>query len=122
MRNPGLGPIEDARLPFSQKVELLPEDELDISFLKPGLRHLNRIRNRMAHKLRVDVTNEDRSAFLGIPIFAAMREESAKVEGPKADDALSVVWQFAMFAASLLHAGANPERELWRRAAHEDEG
>ena len=120
-RNPGLGSLESARLSFHQKIELLPDDELDVSFLKPGLRQLNQIRNRVAHNLRVDVTQEDRSAFLGIQMFAAMRKESAKVEGVKADDPLSVLWQFAMFAASLLHVGSNPDRDLWRQAAETDD-
>jgi hypothetical protein len=115
--NPRLGSLEKARLTFSHKVELLPNDDPSISFLKPGLRRLNTIRNRMAHRLRVDITAEDRGAFLGVQMFAAIRSESARREGPKPDDPLSVVEQFAEFAASLLHAGANPERDLWREAA-----
>ncbi|MDZ7616867.1 MAG: hypothetical protein U1E05_07685 [Patescibacteria group bacterium] len=115
--NPRIGSLENARLSFSQKVELLSDDDPSISFLKPGLRRLNTIRNRMAHKLRVDITAEDRGALLGIAMFAAMRSESARREGAKPDDPLSVVEQFCMFAASLLHGGAAPERDLWTQAA-----
>jgi len=115
--NPHIGSLGNARLSFSQKVELLPDDDPSISFLKPGLRRFNTIRNRMAHKLRVDITAEDRGALLGIAMFAAMRSENARHGGTKPDDPLSVVEQFAMFAASLLHGGAAPERNLWTQAA-----
>jgi hypothetical protein len=115
--NPHLGSLESARLSFSQKVELIPDDDPSMSFLKPGLRRLNTIRNRMAHRLRVDITAEDREAFLNIQMFTAMRNESARYEGLKPDDPLSVTEQFAMFAASLLHGASDPQRHLWRQAA-----
>lgn len=115
--NPRLGPVENARLTFTQKVELLPDDDPSISFLKPGLRRVNVIRNRMAHRLRVDINAEDRAVLLGIQMFAAMRSEIARCEGAKPDDPLSVVEQFAMFAANLLHGRASPERDLWTQAA-----
>jgi hypothetical protein len=120
--NPRLGPLEEARVTFSQKVELLPDDDPGVSFLKPGLRRLNAIRNRIAHRLRVDVTAEDRDALLGIPLFAAMCKEIARRDGAKPDDPLSVVEQFAMFAANFLQAGASPERDLWRQAAQDQTG
>lgn len=116
--NPRLGSVENARLGFRQKVELLPDDDPGLSFLKPGLRKLNAIRNRMTHRIRVDITEEDRGALLGIQMFAAMRSESARRDGrPKPDDPLSVVEQFAMFAASLLHGASYPEKDFWRQAA-----
>lgn len=114
--SPNLGSLDNARLTFSQKVELISELDPTVSFLKPGLRRLNAIQNRMAHRLRVEITSEDRDTLLGIQLFAAMREESARRNGPKPDDALSVVEQFAMFASSLLHAGTSPSRDLWRQA------
>ena len=117
--NPRLGSIENARLTFNQKVELLPDDDPSLSFIKPGLRRLNAIRNRMAHKLRVEISAEDRGALLGIQMFAAMRRESGRHESRKPDDGLSVLEQFAMFAASLLQAGSSPERDLWRQAAQD---
>lgn len=118
--NPRLGSIGSARLTFRQKMELLPDDDPSLSFIKPGLERLNAIRNRMAHKLRVEITGEDRGAFLGIQMFAAMRKESARHNGDKPDDPLSVLEQFAMFAGSLLHAGSSPERDLWRLAAQDE--
>ena len=44
--NPKLGSLEKARLSFRQKVELLGGDDHSMTFLKPGLRRLNTIRNR----------------------------------------------------------------------------
>ena len=117
--SPKLGSLENARLSFSQKVELLSDDDQVTCFLKPGLRRLNTIRNRIAHRLRVDIQIEDRDALLGIGMFRAMRAEGAKYSGPEPDDPLSVVEQFAMFAAGLLHSGSNNEADLWRQAAEE---
>ena len=117
---PRLGSIESARLTFSQKVELLPDDDPSLSFIKPGLRRLNAIRNRMSHKLHVEITAEDRGALLGIQMFAAMRKESARCDGDKPNDPLSILEQFAMFAAALLHARSSPERDLWRQATQDE--
>lgn len=114
--NPKLGSLDRARLSYSQKVELLPDDDVLMSALKPGFRRLNKIRNRLAHNLRVEVTTEDRDAFLAVGLFAAMRSESAKRGTPKPDDPLSTAEQFAMFAAGLLQAAAAPEADLWRQA------
>jgi hypothetical protein len=92
-----------------------------VSFLKPGLRRLNAVRNRLAHRLRVELSEDDRSSFLGIAIFAAFRAEAGRRDGPKAEDALSVLEEFSMFAASLLHARSNSDRELWYLAPDSDE-
>ena len=115
--NPKLGSLDNAQLSFRQKVELLGDDDRLMCVLKPGIRRLNTIRNRIAHKLRVDISAEDREALLGIEIFKAMRTKGAKYVDPRPDDPLSVVEQFAMFAANVLHAGCNPDGALWRQAA-----
>lgn len=112
-KNPGLGPLEDVRLTFSQKVGLLPNNEGAISPLKTGLKQLNSIRNRIAHNLKVDVLEDDKVSFLKIGIFAAMRSERAKRMGQPADDPLSVLEQFSQFAAGMLHAAASPDARLW---------
>lgn len=119
--NPRLGDIKQARLTFSHKVALLPDVDPSVSFLKPGLRRLNTIRNRLAHNLQVAVTKEDRNSFLSIKMFAAMRAESVQHGDDKPDDPMSIFEQFSIFAAALLHASSNPERDLWRQAARESE-
>lgn len=117
--NPHMGSLEDARLSFIQKIELLPDKDKSISFLKPGLRHLNAIRNRIVHRLRIDVTADDRDEFLRVKLFAAMRNARAEPECPKSDAPLLVIEEFAEFAASLLQASSSPEKEYWRQAAEE---
>ena len=77
--NPKLGSLENSQLSFRQKLELLRDDDELIRFLKPGLRRLNAIRNRIAHKLRVDITADDREALLGIKLFNAMRTEGGSL-------------------------------------------
>ena len=115
--NPHLPPLENIRLTFNQKLEMLPDDEPSISFLKPGLRKLNSLRNRMAHRLQVEISDEDRAAILAIPMFNAMRTALAKGKVPKPDDPLSVLEDFAMFAANLLHGGSDPSKDFWAQAA-----
>ena len=115
-KNPGLGSIDDVRLTFSQKVALLPTNDPAIGPLKPGLKRLNKIRNRIAHNLKVDVAQDDKTIFLGNAIFSAMRSERAKRLGHTADDPLSVLEQFSKFAAGLLHAAASPDAGLWADA------
>ncbi|MBI2069770.1 MAG: hypothetical protein HYT79_04135 [Elusimicrobia bacterium] len=114
--NPKLGSLDNARLSFAQKIDLLDEHDRMAEFLKPGLRRLNQIRNRLAHKLKMDIDAEDREAFLAIEIFRAMRDEGSKRTGPPADDPLSVIEQFAKFASGLLQTTANPQANLWKEA------
>lgn len=120
--NPNLGVLDNARLSFSQKVELISDNDRSMESLKVGLRRLNTIRNRIAHKLQVDIRSEDREALLGISMFKAMRAESMKRHGPKPEDALSVIEQFATFAAGLLQSGSKPEDRLWREALEAENG
>jgi hypothetical protein len=113
--NPNLGAIDGAKLTFYQKVELLDETLPLVSQIKPGLKRLNTIRNRVAHNLKVDVQPEDKQLFLSITLFSAMKLEKEKSFGPEPDDPLSIVEQFARFVAGLLHAGADPDRTLWEK-------
>ena len=118
---PNLSSIENVRLGFSQKIDLLRNDNPSISFLKPGSKRLNVIRNRVAHNLRVEVTIEDRDVFLSINLFSAMRTEGAKHKGVPPEDPVSVMEQFAMFAAGFLQSSSYPDSELWVLAAATDE-
>ncbi|EKP0297697.1 hypothetical protein ACK33V_03090 [Aeromonas veronii] len=114
-KNSGLGSLEGARLGFAQKIELVSDADQVIGPLKLGLKRLNRIRNHIAHKLKVEIEEEDRALFLSIPIFKAMREASAKGRNEPCDDALSILEQFASFAACLLHSGADSDSEIWKQ-------
>lgn len=122
--NPNLGDIAGARLSYAQKVDLLkPEENSMVALILPGLRRLGAIRNRIAHRLQVDLTKEDEDVFLAIGLFKATRDakhgnylEHPEVK-PSADDPpLAIVEEFAQFASGLLHAAADPDREVWAEA------
>lgn len=67
--NPVLGDLDEARLSFNQKVNLLRSDAEMIAMIIGGIRHLNRIRNRLAHNLKASVTEEDANVFLSQSIL-----------------------------------------------------
>lgn len=122
--NPNLGDVADARLSYSQKVDLLKADENSmIAMILPGLRRLGTIRNRIAHRLQVDLTKEDEDVFLAIGLFKATRDvkhgnylEHPEVKPIAVDPPLAIVEEFAQFASGLLHAAADPDREVWAEA------
>lgn len=107
-----LADIDDARLSFLQKVDLVSASSR-VAWLKPGLRKLNDVRNRLAHRLKVDVSQDDRNAFLSIGEFAQMRAAKSKYfSKPPADDPLSVLEQFAQLAAMMLDRASKPVDEV----------
>lgn len=98
--NPSLGSLADARLSFVQKVHLLNPD-LRLEQVVPGIRRLNSIRNRLAHRLDAHVTNDDVEVFLSDRMFKAMRIEGAKPGAPSSDP-LDILEAFAQHASSML--------------------
>lgn len=113
-QNPNLGKLNNARLTFAQKANLLGESDPLAGFLKPGLKRLNEIRNRIAHKLRNVVDEGDREAFLTMQLFVEIRTHLASRFGVMmSEDPLSVVEDFARLASAILHAAAHPSREFW---------
>lgn len=100
--NPKLGSLDDARLSFSQKVALLSSDNHMLEDTIPGIKHLNKIRNRLAHNLQAAVTKEDAAVFLALPYYKAMRDASQK-NGPKlSDDPLAILEHFAEYSGIAL--------------------
>jgi len=83
--NPRLGSVAKARLSFSQKLELLDQKDPLLSEVLPGIKHLNAIRNRLAHRLSANVTADDATVFLNAKFFKAMRDEGAKPDTPSQD-------------------------------------
>ena len=99
--NPRLGSISQARLTFAQKVNLLDSNNPRLSEILPGIRQLNKIRNRLAHQLTSPITNEDAAVFLQASFFKAMREEGAKPALPS-QEPIDILEQFAQHASSWL--------------------
>lgn len=119
-QNPNIGNLNKAKLSFFQKIELLNDNDISISFLKPGLIQINRIRNKLAHNLKVEITESDKNLFLSILMYKSMRTESEKRSGKMADDdPLSIFEDFSKFASTLLQAGSVLESEHWKTAISE---
>jgi hypothetical protein len=114
--NPRLGSIEDARLTFAQKVELADRDDRIVSVLLPGIRRLNQVRNRIAHKLQVDITTQDRDVFLSVAIFKESRNQGCTQLGKGSSAPLDVLEDFAHFAAGLLHSATSATGAAFRQA------
>lgn len=98
--NPRLGSLVDARLSFAQKVNLL-EPHARFRLVVPGIKRLNVIRNRLAHRLDAHVTEEDATVFLSDGYFKAMRIEGAK-PGTPLSDPLDILEAFAQHASTTL--------------------
>jgi hypothetical protein len=96
--NPRLGSVGNAKLSFAQKVSLLDPDDPRLREVKEGVKHLNTIRNRLAHRLSATVTPEDSAVFLRAPYFGEMRVERAKPDHPS-DDPLDILEEFAQHAS-----------------------
>ena len=75
--NPGIGDLDSARLTFSQKVALLRVDDEATKSLAHGIRHLNKIRNKLAHNLSIVVTKDDADIFLSVRVFKLIRDAVA---------------------------------------------
>jgi hypothetical protein len=104
---PKLVNLDAARLGFAQKVALIAPDSSMVDELIPGIKRLNKIRNRMAHTLQAELTDEDKKFFLSIPYFNAFRNASAEPNTPSSD-VLDVVEAFALHAGNILSSHANP--------------
>ena len=61
--NPRLGSIAEARLSFNQKLALLDTNSPGVAELKPGIAQLNKIRNRLAHRLSFAILPADTQVF-----------------------------------------------------------
>ena len=99
--NPRLGSLAQARLTFAQKVDLLDSHDSRLADVLPGIKHLNTIRNRLAHRLSAAITAEDSAVFLNAKLFKVMREEGAK-PGMPSQDPLDILEQFAQHASHFL--------------------
>ena len=114
-KNPELGSIDDACLSFFQKVALVGEGSGGIAYLLPGVRHLNLIRNRLAHSLKAELSQHDAQLFLAIGLFRAMREAGCAPATPSSEP-IVVLEDFAKHAGLALHASSTRNAEIWAEA------
>jgi hypothetical protein len=100
--NPRLGNLNSVRISFSQKIDLLDSNDAVVKDIIPGIRHLNKIRNRLAHNLSVEITEADVAIFLSNLRFKAFREAGARPNLPNLEPMI-VLEKFAQYAASSLN-------------------
>jgi hypothetical protein len=112
-KNPNLGPISVARLTFAQKVALIGDSDRLATLLKPGLLGLNKVRNRLAHKLKVEIEADDLQAIFSVELYSATLKHK---QDPKPEEPLWVLEDFAKFAGTLLQSSSTPDNNLWAQA------
>ena len=117
--NPNLPDVGGARLSFAQKVALLGATDRSVAHLPSGLQRLNKVRNRLAHTLKAEVSLEDSQSLLSIDLFREMRKASAAPQSPS-DDPLTVLEDFAKHAGTMLESASCPESKLWADALSGD--
>ncbi len=96
--NPASPGIGDARLTFAQKLHLVDNPKANFHFLIPGIKAVNSIRNKIAHRLEYLPTPEDY-----LPIVDCVRTflTAAGKSIPSGLDALS---EFTELLCGFLHA------------------
>lgn len=117
-KNPNLGDLENARLSYSQKIRLIDPKDFGIAYLVPGIVRLNQIRNRLAHTLCSEITEDDIQSFLNIKLYVALRSASGqefKRENCKTE-AVALIEHFARHAGSSLHSVSTGSTEIWAQA------
>ena len=112
--NLSLAPLDGARLSFAQKVMLIDWDRSGVGFLQPGIRHLNKIRNRLAHTLHADVSEADAQVFSAISHVHAL--QSALAGGHVETDPIAVLEGFARTAGLMLDSCVSDLGQAFRTA------
>ena len=105
--NPRLGDLSQARLSFSQKTELLEPSNLDLADIVPGIKRLNQIRNRLAHNLDVQVTEQDASYFLKSERFVALRS-GREQDNSSGTEPLDILEDFAQYTSTVFNYEFTP--------------
>jgi hypothetical protein len=116
--NPNLPSIREVRLTFSQKMDFISPSDSLLYDLKPGIKRLNQIRNRLAHNIHVEIDDNDINVFYSIFLFKKMREALNKGSVRDLSRVPIIVYEdFAKFAAITFQARSSPMREIWASAS-----
>lgn len=118
--NPNIKDIQNARLTFAQKLSLIENYSEVTRELSPGIKRLNQIRNRLAHRLETRVTDQDKDSLLSVLSFKYLREALALPNKPS-DDNLEVLEDFAKHVGVQLQSltDTNSLSERFARAISE---
>lgn len=98
--NPSIQEWGNARLTFIQKIELADNPRSSIHLLVPGLRCLNTIRNRVAHRLKFEIADAD---LQQMQEFVAIWHGAA---GKPVPVGLDLLESFVLTASGWLHGAA----------------
>jgi hypothetical protein len=118
--NPNLGSINEARLSFSNKISLVGEKDISIKDLVPGLKRLNKVRNRIAHTLNVNILREDEDALKSSKFFKAMIDQDQGLYCSPTACGIELLEGFAKYSAGMLQAGSHGKTYLWQEAFGND--
>ena len=113
-RNPNLPSVADARLSFTQTLALAKLDESLLAELRPGIKRLNIVRNRLAHNLRAEITEDDAQSFLSAKMFVAMRNARAAPAEPCSEPFVIPLRWFGRRSMGLFIRGSNLPF-LWKK-------
>lgn len=99
--NPKLGDLDEARISYNQKINLLKGCSKHIDQMIPGIKRLNIIRNRVAHNLTAEITDQDIESIFSDQSFKALRDAHTKPNKPSADK-FEIIEDFAKHVGSYL--------------------
>jgi hypothetical protein len=116
--NPRLGALGEAKISFTQKVVLLDASNTEIALILPGIKRLNKIRNRLAHNLDAQVTEADATVFLGSNRFAALRAARA-ADQAQANEPIDILEDFAKHVVMALNYEFSPTSKAIYQAIQE---
>lgn len=68
----------------------------------PGLQRLNQVRNRLAHRLSVDITDEDIAVLMSVPLFAAAYKAGHRTTWMRKPNPIKAIEEFAQLSAAML--------------------
>lgn len=109
--NPQLGSIAEARLGFAQKLTLMGDHDSILEMLRPGMLRLNQVRNRLAHRLSVEISEDDVASFMSIRLFSATWKASHPKTWNRKPNPLKVLEEFAQLSAAMLQLMGDDARK-----------
>ena len=81
-----------SKLSFLNKMKLLPDNQA-VSFVKPGIIKLNSLRNKVAHQLDIEFSNDDLGDIKSILKIAKMNvDESSFIENIEKFTSIACTW------------------------------
>jgi hypothetical protein len=99
--NPGLGDLEAARLSFAQVVELLPRNGY-VNDVLPGIKQVNALRNKFAHRLDYVMVANDLSPMKQSRFFRDLLTKGGEIVASRTANPLSTLELFCSVAYMLL--------------------